>query len=174
MAASSSCSSAPASAPRPSSSRRAVFHRCSQRGPGLASAGSVESRTVTLEVSALPSSRRLSTLTPPVGVTPRCCTGSGSVGVLAPDEPEEGALLAARLVLLVEEGEVLGVELLEPRVPVDGLQAIVAGAAGEVDAQHSGLVAVLSAPNRRRLAVVLLDPPADLVVVGGRVRKGCH
>src|SRR5690625_4780139 len=90
------------------------------------------------------------------------------------DELEERAVLAARLLLLVEEGQVLLLELGEPVLPADVLQVVRAGAAGEVDAQHPGCVPALGSPDTGRLAVVVLDPPADLVVVRGGRRLRCH
>src|SRR5206468_5297272 len=45
-------------------------------------------------------------------------------------------------------------------------QRLLAGAAGEVDAQDAGVVAAAGALDARRAAVALLGPAADLVVVG--------
>src|SRR5215208_2738176 len=84
---------------------------------------------------------------------------------VARNELEEGRVLAAGLLLLIQEREVVRVELLEPVVPGDRLEVVLAGAAGEVDAQHAGAVAVLRAADGHRPAVVLLDPAPDLVVI---------
>ena len=54
--------------------------------------------------------------------------GSGSV---LRHELEERGVLAARLPFLVEECEVLGIELLEPGVPIDVDQPVLAGARAE-------------------------------------------
>jgi len=91
---------------------------------------------------------------------------------LAVDELEEGAAFSAGLLLLVQQGEPLRVELLEPLVPADLLEGLVAGAAGEVEAQDVGVVA--GAADAGGLAAIALDPLTDLVVVGRGGGLGCH
>src|SRR4051812_4478670 len=89
---------------------------------------------------------------------------------VAADELGEGAVLAVRPPLLVEQRQVLLVELPEPLVPGDRLELVLAGAAGEIDPQHAGVAVVARAAHARGPAAVLLHPAADLLVIGRGVR----
>ena len=89
-------------------------------------------------------------------------SGSGSVAL---DELEKGAVLAARLLVLVEEREPLLVELRELLVPGDRFEGLLAGAPGEVDAKHTDAIARPS--DRRGPAPAGLDPAPNLFVVRG-------
>src|SRR5581483_2784099 len=86
------------------------------------------------------------------------------------DELEEAALPPGLRAVLVEELEPLLVELLEELVPGDRFERRIATAfppvAGEVDAQHAGLIARCCAPDGGRVAAALFDPAADRLVVG--------
>jgi hypothetical protein len=72
--------------------------------------------------------------------------------------------------LLVEESHRVGVEGLEPRFPVDGLEAL-AARAREADAQHAGIIATTEAFHVRRTASARLDPAANLLVIRGHLRR---
>src|SRR4051812_40953976 len=95
-------------------------------------------------------------------------------GAVAAHQLEERAVLAVGPLLLVEERQPLGVELLEPLVPGDPLERLLAGAAREVDAQDAGVAVVTGAADPRGSASVGLDPAPDLLVVSRRVRGGSH
>src|SRR5438552_10901783 len=79
-------------------------------------------------------------------------------------EFEERAVFAGRLVLLVKKRPIVRIELLEPLIPVDLSQSILARAAGEVDPQNTNVVT--SANDGGWRTVVFLDPAPDLIVIG--------
>src|SRR5436190_2083761 len=85
-------------------------------------------------------------------------------------ELEERRVLAGRLLLLIEEGQVVLVKLLEPLIPRDVLELVLAGTPWEVDAQDPRVAVVARPTHARRCSIVLLDPAPDLVVIGGRPR----
>jgi hypothetical protein len=93
---------------------------------------------------------------------------------VAADELEERAVLAIGPLLLVDERETLLVERLEPLVPGDRLESVLACPAGKIDAQHARVVALSGPSHGRGAAAVRLDPAADLVVIGRRPRLGGH
>ena len=57
--------------------------------------------------------------------------------LVPPDELGECAVLAAALLLLIEQGQVVAIEGVEPLLPVDVLQLVLAGTAREVETEHS-------------------------------------
>lgn len=80
-------------------------------------------------------------------------------------QPEEVALLAVLLLLLVDEVQPPVVEGLEPFLPADVPELV--AVATEVEPQHAQVVAVLGAIDGGRHGATLLGPPTDDVVVGG-------
>lgn len=92
-------------------------------------------------------------------------TSPAGCGRSAIDQFEECAVLAPRLVLFIEHGQVAFLELGELAVPADVLQPIVVCAAGDVDPQHASAVAVSRVAHTGRLAIVLVDPASNLVVM---------
>src|SRR5206468_153431 len=94
----------------------------------------------------------------------RCRLSALTIGIV---EPEEVALGAVLLVLLVDEVQLPLIEGLEPLVPVDVLESAVAGrVAAEVEAEDPEVVAVFGTLDGRRYGLALLGPAADDVVVG--------
>src|SRR5699024_5342282 len=86
---------------------------------------------------------------------------------------EEPAVVTARGLVLVEEGEMGGIELAEPFVPFDRFQLPVVVREG--DAQYADIVAVAGgAAHVRGGAAACLGPAADLIVVGGGAGRWVH
>src|SRR5205085_599145 len=76
--------------------------------------------------------------------------------------------------LLVEEGQLVLLERVEPAVPVELLQAPLPAEAGKVDTQDAGIAAVVArALHVRRFAAAGFHPVHDGLVVGGAV-CACH
>src|SRR5690242_9636971 len=84
-------------------------------------------------------------------------------------EVEEIALGAVRFLVLEEKDEIAVVEGLEPVVPTDLLEAIVAFRV-EDEAQDAGVVVMLRAGNGRGNAAARLGPMLDHAMVAGRQR----
>src|SRR5690606_4556968 len=82
------------------------------------------------------------------------------------DELVEVALLAPGGAILHQQHEVAAVELLEPLVPGDGLQGLLAAVAGEVEPEHPDVVAAAGALDAGGAGAALLGPAPDLFVVG--------
>ena len=104
--------------------------------------------------------------------------GRDGIGRPAPrtlplDQLEERAVAAVSLLDLVEQGQLLVLEHVEPLLPGDVLQLVGTRASGEVEPEHAG-AAASGVPDDRRAAVVLAHPALDLVVVGGLFRRRRH
>ena len=56
--------------------------------------------------------------------------------LVPPDELGECAVLATALLILIEQGQVVAIEGVEPLVPVDVLQLVLSGTAREVETEH--------------------------------------
>src|SRR5690348_7797 len=90
------------------------------------------------------------------------------------DQLEEAAFATIGGFVLVEEGEMLLLELVEELVPLDGFQILVIG---ESDAQYARfLLALFGAAHAGGPAAALLGPLANLVVIGGLLgfMPRCH
>jgi hypothetical protein len=75
---------------------------------------------------------------------------------------------AAVLLVLIEEGQPVLVESLEPVVPGDALERVGAAEAGIVDAQDAEVAAARpGAADVGREPAARFDPLADLVAIGG-------
>src|SRR5690606_12124672 len=79
----------------------------------------------------------------------------------------EGAELAVRLALLIEERQVAFVELPKELVPLDRLDVgvVLVVVARELDSQEARIILAAGALDVGRPAAALLDPAANLVVV---------
>lgn len=89
---------------------------------------------------------------------------------VTPNQLEKGAFLAARLLVLLEEGELILVELGEPLRPRNFLEPVATCSAPKVDAQQPWLVTVASALGGDGSPIACLSPLLDLFVVGRRLR----
>src|SRR5579883_430677 len=89
--------------------------------------------------------------------------------VLAAHQLVEIALLAAAGLVLHNQREIVLVKLLEPVVPGDRLQRILAGITREVEADHAGIATAAGAADTGRLRPALLGPLPDLLVVRKRM-----
>src|SRR5690242_12173001 len=85
---------------------------------------------------------------------------------LALHELVEVALLAPGGLLLHEERELGGLELLEEVVPRDVLERALAAVLREVDPDDPDVVPLVRALHRRGLAAPLFCPCPDLLVIG--------
>ena len=84
------------------------------------------------------------------------------------DQLEEGAVLAAGLLLLVKQRQLVAVESVEPLVPANVLQLIFARPTREIEAQHTWRILATGAAYGGWRTVVLLHPLADLVMISRR------
>jgi hypothetical protein len=62
--------------------------------------------------------------------------GGRELWLVPPDELGECAVLATALLLLIEQGQVVAIEGVEPLLPVDVLQLVLSGTAREVETEH--------------------------------------
>ena len=92
------------------------------------------------------------------------------------DLPAASLLLAADqlaeatvLVVLVQEGELVLIEALEPLVPADLLQTVLSAVAGVIDAQQTRVIFGLGAFDPGRTSATLLDPRANGRVIRCRL-----
>jgi hypothetical protein len=68
--------------------------------------------------------------------------------------------------ILHQQREVVVVEGLEPVVPADVFQRVSAAEAGEIEADHAGVVAAAGSAHARGPGPALFRPLADLIMVG--------
>src|SRR3954468_10496165 len=96
------------------------------------------------------------------------------LGCFAADQLVEIALLAARGLLLVQQGEAGLIEFLEKFLPGNLLERLVLGVrrAGKFDADDAGIILAVGCAHRCRASAARLCPFANLVVIGGDFRFG--
>src|SRR5918996_756402 len=90
------------------------------------------------------------------------------------DELVERAVGPVGLALLVEQRQVRSVELVEPDVPRDRFEVLLAGAAGKVDAQHAHVARWCRPSHLGGTTAMVLAPAPDLLVVGGGLGVSRH
>src|SRR4051794_32433730 len=116
---------------------------------------------------------RTSTATLRPRAPPARARGRAPSPAVSLDQLREPTLLALGRRVLVQEREVVLLERLEPLVPGDLLERVLAAPAGEVDAEDARVVVAPRRLHARRMPAALLDPAPDLVVICRDVAL-CH
>src|SRR5450755_1583180 len=96
------------------------------------------------------------------------------VAALAAHKLEETALFAARRLLLIKQGKLLLIKLLEKRVPGDLFQRFGTAIARKVDAQETDIAIALRALDSYRFATTCLSPFFDCSMIDRSFRFASH
>ena len=97
----------------------------------------------------------------------------GNLCILAGHKLEKRALIAATLFLLIEEGKLVLLKLLEELFPGDFLEGFF-GATREIYSENPGVTFRTCSLHSRGTAASLLDPPPDFVVIRCGSALSCH
>ncbi len=88
-----------------------------------------------------------------------------ALGGFASDQLVEVALPTACKLVLNQQRQFAFIKFLEPLVPIDVLERLLAGISGEVEADHADVIVAASTAHARGSGIALFRPAANLIVI---------